>query len=61
MSLNQLFASIRANRRLRQQHAEEEGLAMLRRLQELRDVTEPTPVETPLAQAQTENRPEPTP
>jgi hypothetical protein len=54
MSLNQLFASIRANRR-RQQHAEEEGLAMLRRLQELRDGTEPKPVETPSTQAQTEN------
>jgi hypothetical protein len=59
MSLNQLFASIRANRR-RQQHAEE-GLAMLRRLQELRDVTEPKPVKTPFTQAQTENRPEPIP
>jgi hypothetical protein len=54
MSLNQLFASIRANRR-RQRDAEEEGVAILKRLQELLDVTEPRPVETPSTQAQTEN------
>ena len=59
MSLNQLFASIRANRRGRQRHAEEEGVAMLRRLQELLDVTEPKPVETPSTLAQTGPRPEP--
>jgi hypothetical protein len=54
MSLNQLLASIRANRR-HQREAEEEGVAMLRRLQELREVTEPNPVETLSTQGQTEN------
>jgi hypothetical protein len=45
MSLSQLFASRRTNHR-HQREAEEEGVAMLRRLQELREVTELKPVET---------------
>jgi hypothetical protein len=45
MFLRKLFASIRANRRSAQQHNDEKGALISRRLQELMDVTKPTQVE----------------
>jgi hypothetical protein len=51
MFLRKWFASIRAHRRSTQQHNDEQGALIARRLQELMDVAKPTHVEMPFTKA----------
>jgi hypothetical protein len=57
MFLRKLFGSIRANRRSAQQHNDEQGALIARRLRELLDVTKPTQVEMPFTKVHIENAP----
>jgi hypothetical protein len=57
MFLRKLFASIKPNRRSAQQHNDEKGAVISRRLQELLEVTKPTQVEMPFNKAHSENAP----
>jgi hypothetical protein len=57
MFLRKLFALIRANRHSAQQHNDEKGALISRRLQELLDVTKPTQVEMPFTKTHSGNGP----
>lgn len=51
MFLRKFFASIKARRRSSQQHNDEKGALISRRLQELQDVTKPKQAEMPFTKA----------
>jgi hypothetical protein len=57
MFLQGLFASIRERRHRATREQTEKGAQILRRLQELSDVKNPKPLETPYSKAPSENDP----